>query len=140
MKLCSTCKQPNKKFHKDASNPDGLQYQCADCRKTADALRYENNKERILAQNQLNRQRARTFVQGYLLAHPCIDCGEPDPLFLEFDHRVPADKLFNIANMVHSGYSVKKITQEIAKCDIRCVKCHRKKTAKDFEWYKDNVV
>jgi len=39
--------------------------------------------------------------------------------------------------MVHDGHSTASILEEINKCVIRCSNCHRKKTAKDFSWYKD---
>jgi hypothetical protein len=29
-----------------------------------------------------------------------------------------------------------QVKNEIEKCDVRCANCHRRKTAKDFNWYK----
>lgn len=64
----------------------------------------------------------------------CVDCGEKDPICLEFDHRDPLTKEFNIGE----GYnkSEKDILQEISKCDIVCANCHRKRTAKTYNQFR----
>jgi hypothetical protein len=35
-----------------------------------------------------------------------------------------------------SGYGWNRILAEIAKCQVRCANCHRRKTARDFKWFK----
>jgi hypothetical protein len=72
--------------------------------------------------------KAKAWVLAYLLAHPCVDCGEADPKVLEFDHRDPADKLHAISRMVADGLGVKNIEREVAKCDVRCCNCHRRRS------------
>lgn len=58
---------------------------------------------------------------------PCMDCGGRYPSeCMEFDHRDPSRKKFNIS--LHSGYSVKQFATEIAKCDLVCANCHRVRT------------
>jgi hypothetical protein len=57
--------------------------------------------------------------------HPCVDCGETDPLVLEFDHL--ADKRFNIAKGMRDR-SWQAVLDEIAKCDVVCANCHRRRT------------
>ena len=71
----------------------------------------------------------------YLLSHPCIDCGERDPVVLQFDH-VRGTKVSTIAVMLRNCHGWESITKEIAKCDVRCANCHIRKTAKDFKWRK----
>jgi hypothetical protein len=34
------------------------------------------------------------------MCNPCLDCGETDWQVLQFDHRDPREKLYNVANMV----------------------------------------
>ena len=72
-------------------------------------------------------------LYGYLLEHPCVDCGVSDPVFLEFDHLDPSIKEHNIGNLV--GYKWETILKEIDKCEVVCANCHRKRTAKLQNWY-----
>jgi len=72
--------------------------------------------------------RNRLWVWGYLLEHPCVDCGETDIRVLEFDHRDPADKVGNVGRMVSDRRCIEAIEAEVAKCDVRCANCHRRRT------------
>lgn len=73
---------------------------------------------------------------AYLSAHPCVDCGESDPVVLEFDH-VRGEKCHNIGHMLADGKSWTRISGEIEKCEVRCANCHKRVTAKTFGWYKN---
>lgn len=73
------------------------------------------------------------WIFDYLREHPCVDCGEADPVVLEFDH-VRGEKFATIARMAQ-GFSLAKVRAEIAKCDVRCANCHRRKTASQLGWY-----
>lgn len=63
----------------------------------------------------------------YFRAHPCSDCGETDPLVLEFDHL--RDKRFEVTNQFASR-NWQEILDEIAKCEVVCANCHRRRTAR----------
>ncbi len=89
-----------------------------------------------LAQTKSRKEKLNKFIITYLTSHPCIVCGEVDPVVLEFDHRDPNEKEFTIAEGVGKVYSLEKIEIEIAKCDVLCANCHRRKTAKQLGWYK----
>lgn len=78
--------------------------------------------------------RAGVAIWDYKSTHPCVDCGESDPLVLDFDHRDGATKKFNVhARQV----SLEILMAEIAKCDVRCANCHRRVTAKAQGWFKN---
>ena len=86
---------------------------------------------------QLNRKnRNRLHLYNYLKDKSCVDCGETDPVVLDFDHI--KDKKYNISYLIALGYSISKIDEEINKCEIRCANCHRRKTSKQLGWYDKN--
>lgn len=65
-----------------------------------------------------------------------MDCGEKDPVVLEFDHIDPAAKSFEIGNMTRIGWGLERLLAEAEKCDVVCANCHRRRTAKQF-WLDD---
>jgi hypothetical protein len=81
------------------------------------------------------RQKAREFIATYLSAHPCIDCGETDPVVLTFDH-VRDQKHDNISDMVRNGLSIEAIRTEIEKTEVACFNCHTIRTQKRSESYR----
>lgn len=67
------------------------------------------------------------FLMEFFGSHPCVDCGESDPLVLEFDHL--RDKEFNVSQGLFTrGW--KSLISEIAKCEVVCANCHRRRTAR----------
>ena len=80
------------------------------------------------------RQETRQYVWEYLLTHPCIECGESDPIVLEFHHRHAKDKAVSV--MVAGGYPIAAIQAEIDKCDVLCANCHQRKTMKQRGWFR----
>jgi hypothetical protein len=110
------------------------QRRCRECQHIQQNDWYARNKEfhkkKMVAQKQRVRQETRQYVENYLATHPCVDCGESDLAVLEFDH-VRGFKKYNISYMLRSGYGVTAVEKEIAKCDIRCANCHRKKHKKE---------
>lgn len=92
---------------------------------------YAANRERKKAQSRdrmrRNRSTIRAFILDYLKTHPCVDCGETNPVVLEFDH-VRGEKYFNIGRASTHNISLPRLEAEMAKCDVRCANCHRKRT------------
>ena len=69
----------------------------------------------------------------------CADCGESDPIVLEFDHRERALKVASVSRMMATSTWSTGLT-EIAKCEIRRVNCHRRQTSSQFGWTKQLQV
>ena len=92
-------------------------------------------KQKIYDNRTKRRENARQYVWDYLASNPCIDCGETDPRLLEFDH-VRGKKKAAISVLASGRYSIETIQAEIAKCEVRCTSCHRKKTYRDRGWFR----
>jgi hypothetical protein len=141
MKRCWTCntEKPLDEFGNNRSNPDGKQGYCKDCSKAKDKTHYLNpdRKAAITKSRADNRRRNMLFLLAYLSEHPCVDCGEEDPIVLDFDH-VKGEKSHNISAM--AGNSLDSIKSEIEKCEVRCANCHRRKTSRQFGFIKHKLA
>jgi len=116
---------------------------CKDCAKEYKKAYYLLNKEKLINYSKKSSKKSKLrngqFIWDYLKENSCVDCGESDPIVLEFDHKIGIDKHKDISLMVKDGYSIDMIKKEIDKCDVRCANCHRRKTANTFNWYK-NII
>lgn len=137
-KICTKCKNvlPLEKFALNKAKKDGRQQHCKNCKKEFDRLNHIQNREAQLERNRKNREKRQNFVLNYLVDHPCVICGESDPIVLDFDHIERASKTNNICDMVRNVRSEKSIIEEIQKCQVLCANCHRRKTAKEAGHYR----
>ncbi|MEP7003447.1 MAG: hypothetical protein ABI888_02820 [Chloroflexota bacterium] len=119
------------------------QYNCRTCHAAYRRAHYLANKpdyiRRAIAQVRVRRAQNRREILAYLRSHPCVDCDERDILVLEFDHRDPKLKWKPIAVLAMTKRWQRVLT-EIDKCDVRCVNCHRRRTAQQFGWAKALAV
>jgi len=75
-------------------------------------------------QREKYQERNRRYVQNYKLSKGCAICGyNKCATALEFHHN--GDKEFSIARMVTGTWGLKKIKEEMDKCDLLCTNCHR---------------
>src|ERR1700730_3936548 len=51
------------------------------------------------------RELLKVRVGSYLVDHPCVDCGQSDPVVLEFDHVEAANKRKELYWMVNETFS-----------------------------------
>lgn len=140
VKHCRKCDatKPLEEFALRSNVADGRQSSCKACVKIQNAAYYKATPEKNAARKAgkaVARMKAMNFVWDYYSSHPCIDCGESDPVVLEFDH-VRGVKFKNISSLIDMGMSLARIEDEIAKCDVRCANCHRRKTAIRGGWYR----
>lgn len=113
-KRCCHCKQekPKTDFSYTKSVFDGLYAMCKSC-----------NLERLgkTLEKARDFRRKRKREMG-----PCVDCGENNQILLEFDH-VRGVKKAHVSQLLGQ----KSLEDEIEKTEIRCIICHRYKTAKE---------
>ncbi len=202
LRRCSRCLTllPESRFNRFGA---GRQWWCRGCFKTYYAERRAHHRERNNALKTRRVEEAHEFVFGYLSQRPCVDCGERDPVVLEFDHvagkraevarrcpvrrgvRLPSprragwrrlapdlapgqwrsvrhernvrfvvsalagsgcvdcgerdacvlefdhigEKTGGVMRLARKEVSLLRLEQEIARCEARCVNCHRRRTS-----------
>jgi hypothetical protein len=132
MRRCNRCGQekPLTDFAWHRRDKGKRQHHCRTCQAAYRRAHYLRNRERYIARVQRRKQELRIertqFLIDYFAEHPCTDCGEADPVVLEFDHL--RDKDFDVASkLLH--YPWARILAEIEKCEVVCANCHRRRTA-----------
>ena len=114
------------------------QWICLLCQREYTNEWYSRNRKRQIAKAKERSHRGtadlKDRVREYLYGHPCVDCGESDPGVLDFDHL--RDKKANVSTLVQSGVSWESLAHEIAKCEVRCANCHRRRTARTGRYYR----
>ena len=88
---------------------------------------YRNREDLYKAQKR-HRIKIREKLLVFLSMKSCLDCGEKDPVVLDFDHRDQSTKFKSISQMLSGHYSWNSLMKEIEKCEIRCANCHRRRT------------
>jgi hypothetical protein len=79
--------------------------------------------------NQAARARNSKIVQDHKKDKACQDCGGAYPSYvLDLDHIDPKTKVGNVSKLAGQPISAKRILAEIAKTEIVCSNCHRKRT------------
>lgn len=139
-KYCPRCKQTKSldEFSSNRSRPDGKGSCCTLCARQYRQDHYKNNKDKVIAGNK--RRRQDNINKLWDVKHnPCKDCGLVDPIVMEFDH-IGDDKEHNVSRMVDDGYAWSKILQEIAKCEMVCANCHRRRTFARGNWKRDRII
>ena len=138
-KVCTKCHQekPIDDFPWKSKLLNRKHAVCKPCTADRSSQWYESNKEshvqNVMQNKRVDRQEARQYVWDFLSTHPCVDCGERDPVVLEFDH--VNEKRENVSRLVVDGASIHRIELEIALCEVRCSNCHRRKTARERGWF-----
>src|SRR5262249_47796721 len=129
-------------FNQRRRSADGLQPHCRDCNRAASRDYYRRNRAQHHRDVTRNRwayvARNRAVLFAHLIEHPCVDCGEADPTVLEFDH-ASGEKLGEVSELAARPVALARLQSEMAKCVIRCVNCHLRRTARTHGWWKLRV-
>lgn len=142
MKQCPRCEleKEESEFYFKNKKKDILSSYCKICQKEFNKTHYRNNKDSYIKRAKISNEKVKDVFKkhiiNYLKEHSCIICGEKDIVVLEFDHRNPKEKKFSIGHHTSMYLNLETIDEEIKKCDVLCANCHRRKTAKNRNYYK----
>jgi methionyl-tRNA synthetase len=141
LELCSKCQNmlPDSEFGYTVRRGKSKRASyCKECQRAYAREHYSNNKKMYKTKARARNLRIiaeyRVWQLEYFKNHPCVDCGETDPIVLQFDH-VRGLKVANISRMVRDCFGKQTFLDEVAKCEIRCANCHTRRTAATFNWW-----
>jgi hypothetical protein len=133
MRTCGRCGEPKpvEEFAWRRKSRGQRDNYCRPCRAAYGQEHYLANRQRYIDLAQQRKravaaERARYLID-FFRSHPCIDCGEDDPIVLEFDHL--EGKEFAIAKGLRDR-NWQSVLDEMAKCEVVCANCHRRRTAR----------
>jgi hypothetical protein len=101
------------------------QYRCRRCSREYFLERGDLHRQQSGDALKRRRLRAKAHVLEYLRSRTCVDCGEADPVVLEFDHL--GEKTTGVCALAHRGVKPERLDQEMALCDVVCACCHRRR-------------
>ncbi len=102
---------------------------------TSGRFYYLRNKKRLIPFYVENNRKRKKIIKELIEKAkdvPCMDCGERHPTYvMDFDHKPGSKKIFCLGAATSCGIlSRKRVVDEIAKCEVVCANCHRKRTHK----------
>jgi len=100
----------------------------------------QHQKEYYQRWYKIRRQEKKEWLLNYKSTHPCITCGESNPVCLDFHHPggCPKNEIRSICEMLN--YQKETILKAISKCEILCCNCHRKIHAKSNLKEKEEIT
>ena len=118
--ICIPCKQAWQRAYTAKLRGDPIKY-----------AKYLSYQKKYQARTGREHRAKRFGWLDEIKADPCMDCGRAfPPECMDFDHRDPSVKLFNVSGAAVSGRSLESVRAEVAKCDLVCACCHRIRTAR----------
>lgn len=98
---------------------------CGNCHRKATYRRSKKSERLTYLENPSKANEKRKVAYDFLLKSECTDCKTKDFEVLEFDH-VNGIKKEDISKMLRkSSWTSNDVQEEIEKCEVRCVNCHR---------------
>src|SRR5438270_9717957 len=107
----------------------------ADDQREYNVAYYAEHREEEIERVRVRQAATLEFLRD-LRRRPCQDCGGTfPPWVMDFDHREPSEKSFNVTSARAMLMSRPRLIAEIQKCDIVCANCHAVRT---YTWLRAN--
>jgi hypothetical protein len=84
------------------------------------------------------RRRNLLFLAECLREHPCVACGESNPVVLDFHHT--AGKTAGVVQLAGRECALAVLEREIAACEVLCANCHRRHTIVAQRHFRNHLV
>jgi hypothetical protein len=85
---------------------------------------YPGHKKERIQETKDRRIELQEWYTNYKATLHCKNCGEWHPECLQFHHRNPREKEFNVSEWIRNGVSLERLKAEVTKCDVLCANCH----------------
>jgi len=85
---------------------------------------YPDHRQERIKQTIDRRVDLKAWYNNYKKTLSCVRCGYDRPSGLQFHHRDPKHKAFNVSSFIRNGVALETLQAEIAKCDVLCANCH----------------
>lgn len=93
---------------------------------------YKRNTDKYIAKKNARKAEIRQYIKDSKLGKPCTDCGVLYSHYvMDYDHL--SNKEYDIGKMSSHGFSIKRVQEEIDKCELVCSNCHRERTFSRIE-------
>lgn len=118
MKLCFTCKTNERTEYASY---------CLECKRLRERAYQSKDRNKFNARTKTRRNGIAQTIYLIKESNPCTDCGKFDKHYLmEYDHI--GEKYMGIAAMISANKSLAVILEEMGKCELVCVRCHKIRT------------
>lgn len=113
LKTCTEClvEKPEGEFAIKRVGQDNRNAICRTCKRNYNRAHYQARKEYYFEKRDKFRRDMKVKVANHLKSHPCVDCGEKDPLVLRFSGGV--------------GRDIRSL--KVLKNEVLCLNCLRKR-------------
>lgn len=128
MKICSKCKEEKEldKFYINKWNKkDGKSSYCKECMNIYIKSDFQNKKDEYNKRMRLWKRDKYKWYRDLKDSLECEKCGFKHPAVIDFHHKNPNDKEFDIGNIIKNQLTLEKVMNEIEKCIVLCSNCHR---------------
>jgi hypothetical protein len=100
-------------------------------KKSKDRKYYNENRADYYERNEVRNEklwRKTIDIVDAMKLKPCTDCNKTYmPIQMDFDH-VSGEKHDNVSSLMHRHKSLRRVLDEISKCELVCSNCHRVRT------------